>query len=398
MSRRIAVSSKELSPRIIGPLGEYRPARVQSLEIRGNFPTRDIEEHGNNQLAGIVNDIPEYTVTMGALDVSTKIFAALTGTADPYPASGVSINALAMVDIAADYKDAALMDYVKAEYITKARVQSARFSYTVNGDSTEEYTFGASSRRTLRHDVIVDSFDAASASPVTLTQTPEVLKNGNYALAVMLDGDYLVEVADSPATGEYSVSGTSLSFADTVTSKLVVAYKADPAGTNWSWVSDATIPAAIAGKDVPVEILANSIPRVQSVSINVDLRADTIKEMGNTEIVGYVYQIPQVTGDISVLDTDHELIALLSTGDIASTDTEFVSCELLADNGLDLTIKMRDPSDPCSASGTVLKTVKVPGIQITGESKTSNVGNNVTQTFNWRSTTGDLIIYSGAAA
>jgi len=62
------------------------------------------------------------------------------------------------------------------------------------------------------------------------SETPEILKNGNYCISVILDGTYLTEVAAAPATGEYAVSGTDVSFAGSGTT-LMVTYKAAPAGT-----------------------------------------------------------------------------------------------------------------------------------------------------------------------
>jgi len=401
MARRAAISFKKIAPRIVGILGMYRPARIQRFEIRGNFPTTDIQEHGNQELAGIVYDIPDYTVTLSAFDVSHKIFAALTGT-DPeaYPTAGVSINALDTVDIVGDVKDESVMDYVKSMYIRKARPQSIRMAYTVEGQATEEYTFAASTRQLFTHDVVVDVLSAAS-SPQTASETPEILKNGNYCISVILDGTYLTEVAAAPATGEYAVSGTDVSFAGSGTT-LMVTYKAAPAGTAWTWISDTTIPPAISGKDVPITISAidtstdTSIPRVQSVNISANLRADAIREQGNSEIVGYETQVPEVTGDITVLDTDQALLALFSTGSYTSTDTEFRSCELLDDYNLALKVELRDPSTPCSStSSIVVKTIYVEDIQLTGESYVSNVGNNVNHTFNFRSSAGNLLVFSG---
>lgn len=401
MARRPAISFKNISPRIIGALETYRAARIQRFEVRGTFPTTDVEEHGNNALVGITYDIPDYTVTLAALDVSIKLFAALTGTdSTAYPAEGVSINALDTVDIAGDIRSQSVMDYVKVLYVRKCRPTTLRFSYSVEGQSTEEYTFAASIRYLFTHDVVVDILDGSS-SPQTVTETPEVLKSGNYAITVTLDGEYLIETSDSPATGEYKLDGTALSFADTGTT-IVVSYKAAPTGTNWSWVSDSTIAAAVTGKDVPIFIEAEdadsniSILRVQSVNVSVDLRADPIREQGNTEIVDYVAQIPQVTGDITVLDTDDELIELLSAGIITTGATEFKTCELLAGRNLNLKIRLRDPADPCTSSGNVLKTVYIPAIQLTGESYTSNVGDNMTYTMNFKSALGNLIIFSGS--
>ena len=405
MAKRPAISFKNISPRIIGALETYRAARIQRFEVRGTFPTTDVEEHGNSSQVGMTYEIPDYTVTLAALDVSIKLFAALTGTdSTAYPGGGVSVNALDTVDIAGDVKHKSTSDYVKVLYMRKCRPTTLRFSYSVEGQSTEEYTFAASIRYLFTHDVYVDVFTGTPSSPQTLTEKAEVLRSGDYAISVMADGEYLTEVSGVAAsTDEYLLdSGTKeISYGDTPVT-LVVAYKAAPSGTNWSDVSDATIPTAISGKNVPVYIEAEdassniSILRVQSVNINVDLRADPIREQGNNEIVDYITQIPQVTGDITVLDTDDELIELLSAGVITSSYTEFRTCDLLADRDLNLKIRLRDPSDPCSSSGAVLKTVYVPNIQLTGESYTSNVGDNMTYTMNWKSAEGNLVIYSGS--
>ena len=72
MARRPAISFKKISPRIMGALAEYRPARIQRFEVRGNFPNTDIMEHGNQELAGTIFDIPDYTVTLSAFDVTIK--------------------------------------------------------------------------------------------------------------------------------------------------------------------------------------------------------------------------------------------------------------------------------------------------------------------------------------
>lgn len=398
MSKRIAISFKELAPRIIGPLGEYRPARIQNFEVRGNFPSRDIQEHGNPYNVGVDVDIPEYTVTLEALDVSVKLFAALTGTADPYPGTGVSINNLYRVEVVGDVKDATAMEYVKSIYIHKAYVQSFRFSYSVDGDSTEEYTFGGNARTVFSKNVVVDTFTTGT-SPQTLSETPVALKSGKKAICVTLDGEYLTEVASAPGETEYSITGNEISFGGTISSALVVAYKAEVAGDTWENIKDDSIPVVITGKHVPVLLKANQIPRVQSVTVNGTLRADPIKEQGNREIVGYVYQIPEVTGDITVLDTDNELVALFSTGDMDSEDDEFTSCELLTERDIALEIQLLNPADPCAVSGTtVVKTVYIPKIVLTGESYTSNVGDNVTLTFPYRAVTGDVIVYSGARA
>jgi hypothetical protein len=101
-----------------------------------------------------------------------------------------------------------------------------------------------------------------------------------------------------------------------------------------------------------------------------------------------------VTGNITVLDTDAELIALLTTGQLnPSGVTEFGVDEFTA-SGISLEIKIQDPADKTSPY-TVVKTVYVPEIVVTSEGFTSNVNANAQQTFDIKSKNGDIIVYSG---
>ncbi len=216
-------------------------------------------------------------------------------------------------------------------------------------------------------------------------------------MSAFIDGEYLTEVAVAPATGEYLITpaGPTITTADAYTTALVVVYQANPAGNNWSDVIDSTIPAAIRGKDVPVLIGTNNIERVQSVTIRGTFPNTVVKEMGNDSVVGTIVQVPEVTGDISVLDTDTQLIALFTTGTLNPADTEFRGCEFTA-SGISLEVRLDSPASGCGASGNILKTVYIPEITITSEGHTTNVGGNVTQTFGFKSTDARCIIYSGS--
>lgn len=324
-------------------------------------------------------------------DTGIKGFAVLTGNdEDAYPAIGVDISDLAEVDAILYVKDATLTDYVKSAHARRLQVQNFTFNYSVDGESTEDYTLIGSSKRWFKNDVIVDRFTTGTTS-FTLSETPIVLKNGNYALSVILNGEYLTEVASGPATGEYSVSGVTLTTYDTRTSECLVVYHANPAGTNWSYITDTDMPAAVRGKDVKVVIVANDIPRVQSVTINGNLNVQAVREMGNDNIVGYQRQVPTVDGTLTVLDTDTELLDLLLNGSIASGDTEFeIGVECVA-SGVGLDIQIYDPCD-----NTLLKTVYIPEVVLTGDSYSSTVNQNASHTLNWKSNTAECWVYSGA--
>lgn len=396
MARRLAIPFKEIALKIVGPLDVFLASRVQRLDMPTNIPTTDIDELGNPLHAGTTQSAPEVSATFQAMDVSVKVFSALTGT-DPtsYPAAGVSITNLGEIDVIAVVKDASVADYIKTAHLRRCQIESFTFTYSLDGESTEEYNVTGSKKRWFKNDVIVDVFTSSPSSPQTLTQTPIQLKNSDWLMTVRADGTYFDEVASSPSTEEYSVSGTTLTFDDSGSPATVIAiYHANPAGTNWTDVSDATIPAAIRGRDVQPVISAFNIERVQSVTIRGTIPNERVEEMGNRDAVGYITQVPQVTGDITVLDTDTELISLFTTGHLNPADTEFDACEFTA-SGIQLLVEINDPATGCFDASSILKTVRLPAITITSEGHTSNVGGNVTQTFGFRSTDGDCIVYSG---
>jgi len=398
MAKRLSIPSKELALKLVGPVGSFLASRVQRLNIDTTIPSTDIDEHGNNLHAGVVFDNPEITLSFSAFDVGVKLFSVLTGTdATAYPAAGVDIGNLGEIDAVLLVKDATVAEYAKMGHSKRMQIREFSFNYSVDGESTEDYTAIGSEKRWFKNEVIVDLFTTGTTS-FTLSETPIQLKNGDNLLSVILDGEYLTEVASAPATGEYSVSGTTLTTGDTRTAQVIALYHANPGtATVWSYVSDPQSAIAVRGRDVNVLIGANDITRIQSVTINGNLRPEAVRELGNRHVVGYTRQVPTVEGTITVLDTDTELIGLLTTGDIATTDTEFEVLGSCAVSGVALEIQLVDPCDDTTPY-TVLKTVYIPEITIVGDSFTSNVNGNATQTFNFKSADAQCIVYSGARA
>jgi hypothetical protein len=394
MARRLAIPSQHVELVLVGPKASFKAARVQRLSLNTDIPTTDVGELGNANLVGVVRDTPNVTAQFSAYDVGIKNFATMTGVdPDAYPAAGVNINQLGEMDAIIQIKDESVAKYVKTAHAKRLQIRDFSFSYSADGESTEDYTAVGSEKRWFKQSVIVDRFTSGSTS-FTLTQTPVALKNGRKLLTVILDGKYLDEVDSAPATGQYSVSGTTLTTSDTRTSQCIAIYHAAVDGT-WSDVAEVGLPAAIRGRDVKVTIAANSIPRVQNVTINGNLNVQPVREMGSRVIAGYQRQVPTVEGTITVLDTDTELIELLTTG-TTGVDSEFQVGDGCPGSGINLTISLVDPCD--TEPATVLKTVVVSGLLLTGESYTSNYNQNASQTFNWRSGSAVVIVYSGSPA
>lgn len=394
MTRRIAIPSKHVELKLVGSADALVVPRIQRLSLNADRPSTDVDELGDRLHAGTVEDVPAVTATFQSMDVGIKLFSILTGNDyTAYPASGVSISDIGEVDLIAQVKSDTVEDFVKMAHARKCTVRDFTFTYSVDGESTEEYTLIGTQKRWFKNDIVVEKFTTGSTS-FSLSETPVVLKNGDYALSVVLDGVYLDEVASGPATGEYSISGTTLTTSDSRSAQLIVIYQAAPAGNNWADVSDSDMPAAVRGTDVPVLLSANGIDRVQSITINGTFNPETVKEMGNRDVVGYQLQVPSVTGTITVLDTDTELISLFTTGELDPADTEFSVSEFTA-SGIYLDIKIQDPDDK-TVPYTILKTVYAPSLTITSDGFTSNVNANAQQTFDFKSTTGELKVYSGS--
>ena len=392
MAKRLAIPSEELKLRLVGTYDELDISRVQRLSINKDVPSTNIYEIGAHNLAGVVQDIPNVTLTFSVFDVGIKTFSVLTGN-DPaaYPGAGVDIEELDECDAIIFVKDASVSDYVKTAHAHRLQVRDFSFSYTVDGESTEDYTLIGSESRWFKNDVIVDRFTSGTTS-FTLSQTPIVLSNGNYGLSVILDGDYLTEVSTAPSTGEYRIVGTTLTTGDSRSSQAIALYHANPAGTNWSYISDATMPAATRGRDVKIIIVAEDIPRVQSITINGTMNVQAVNEMGNKSTVGYQKQVPDVDGSITVLDTDTEILDLFLNANKSSGATEFEIGIDCVGSGVPTEVRILDPCD----EDTVLKTVYIPELILTGDAYSSTVNQNATHTFNWKSNTSECIVYSGS--
>ena len=389
---RLSIPSKEVQLFIVGERESFKASRIQRMSLNTDIPSTTVDELGNSLHVGDAKDIPNVTLTFSAMDVGIKIFSALTGTdATAYPAAGVDISNLGQMDAIVYIKSATASDYIKSAHARKLQIRDFAFNYSVDSESTEDYTAVGSEKRWFTNDVYAEKFTVGTTS-FTLTETPIQMLNSNYALSIILDGIYLTEVTGAPATGEYRIVGTTLTTGDSMVTQLMAVYQAAPSGTNWTDVSDALLPVAIKGMDVPVTIAANSIDRVQSITINGTLNSQAVREMGNRQIVGYQTQVPEITGTITVLDTDTQLLSLLQFG-VTGSGVEYAPGEGCPDATIALKVELYDP---CEVAGTVLKTVNLDSITVVGDSWTSNTNQNATQTFNWKSITAACKIYSGA--
>jgi hypothetical protein len=395
MATRTAISSKEVQLMIVGPAESFKASRVQRLTFNADVPNTTINELGSSSHAGITRDNPNVTLSFEAFDTGIKTFAALTGkSSTAYPAEGVDVINLGDFDAIVYVKDPDAATYSKSIHARKLSIQSASFSFSLDGEATESYNANGSEKRTLRYTAIVDKFVTGTTS-FTLSQTPLQLKNGKKALSVIVNGVYMNEVAGAPATGQYRIVGTTLTTGDERTSQVLVVYHAN-ATSGWADVAEPLMPAGVKGNNVQMRIAANDIPRVQSITFNATLNAIPVKEMGNKSgIAGYQKQNLEVEGTLTVLETDNELINLLTHGVTTLSGVEWGLTEGCATTSVPISVQIQDPCDE-SAPYTVLKEYYLDNVQLVGDSHTAQVNSNFQVSYSFKSTTGHLVIFSGA--
>jgi hypothetical protein len=357
-----------------------------------NLPTTNIDEIGRKLHVGTTTDIPEVTVTMEAFDVSHNTFSYLTGyTPNTFPVSGASITEFKNVDVIGEIRDQGTLAEVNALYVKRGIVTGMDASFGVKDNSTITYTVTSNSKKEFKQPVFYGTGTIASASgTITLANAPTWLpRTSGYTIDAYRVGTdnsqgYLDEDTD------YTVTGSTVTFTGTGTSAndtVWVTYCSPVAATLFMGLNDTDV-AAVQGKYVPLTISVSKIPRVQSATIKAAYTAENILEMGGLgKPVANEIGIPNVTGDISVLKTDNDLLNLLQNQPSTSVESDME----FAINTLPLKIQLKDPRNPANT----LLTYYVPSVTFTQEGDSSSVNQSMTETFSWQSTTGELFVASG---
>lgn len=394
MVRRARIHSRDIQPWIAAPKGLFAAARVQRLDFPLTINTTNIDELGRRLHVGTTSDIPEVTVTVEAFDVSHDTFAYLTGyVPHQFPISGASITELKNVDVIGAIRENCGDLNTSAIVVRRGIVTAMAASFGVQDNSTVTYTINSNSKKAYKQPVYYDQFTASGTQATfSLALTPTYLtRTSGYII------DAYVTTAGATCTTNYLTEGTDFTVAGTTVTLVGTTAGAgdqywflytNPASTTFKAL-DNNHAAAIQGKYVPLTISISSIPRVQSATINASFESEQILEMGGLgRPVGYELNAPDVTGDVSVLRTDTDLLAILEG--VSNTTVEY-DIEY-ARTDLPLKVQLRDPRDP----NKVVLTYYVPSITVTAQGDESAVNASVNQTFSWRSTTGELFVASGA--
>lgn len=391
MAKRARVHSRDIQPQIAAPKGLFAAARVQRMDFPLSIPTTSIDELGRRLHVGTTQETPELRVSFEAFDVSHNTYSYLTGyTPSTFPTSGVSISNFKNVDIIGQIRNANTGKIVNAIYGKKMAITGMDASFDVRGNSTVSYTAEGNSKKELSKPIFYDRFTASgsqtnfslSYTPAYLTRTSGYILNA-YSIPAGGTEGYLTEGTD------FTVAGSTVTLAAATAASDEVWFTYASSQDRYFDSLDDTAPAAIAGKYVPVTISVSNIQRVQSVRLRAAFQAESIMEMGGLgKPVGYETGIPDVTGDISVLKTDNDLINLLTGQSTTETETDME----YAKTNLPIKVQLRNPAN----TQQVLLTYYIPSMTFSAEGDDSTVNQSMNETFSFSSTTGEMYVISGA--
>lgn len=374
-----------------------------------------------------------FTVQFGVADSVALLTAnttSLTGTAVVAGGTGVAMaDGTAMkpaaaycMDVASVFKPgvsaAAPYSVVGSVGIPYLQLESLAYKFGIAEMASQTATFkGDSVFYNPLSTFIQETAGTASAGQAIALAHPAVVYHGDVVNGSTIDGVYTPAtryiLSVSLSTGSRLLPGADYNEATNTISGVttVTVVKAVPTTTNvrvmyasttptaYPQLSHAAVtairPAAIKGRNVEVYIggaaLVNRWTSVQNVTLDWKVTLDKDEELGNSQVVSQSYDVPAVSGTITLKPRDYgELYAKICQ--VAGvTVTEVAGA--LTTVPLQLLILLHSPD-----TGVVLKTLEVPDARFTlpGFSGKAGLGSKMEVTFAFEGDSGDMTVYKGA--
>lgn len=407
MANRVSIPYKETGLDAITLAGRTRLGRVQRADINTNIPTTTIQELGSNKQVGKIFDLPEVSVTVSAIDVGARTTFTLANTDWASAASGTYVEAqdITYACLVETFKGQTSDDIARSLYVPGAKLDRLSLNYSVNGDATEEFTFGGTDRRWLRYDVAVAS-GAISASGELALSSARLLKNGNYYLSAFASGiGYLTSEAVLSSTTSSVTFDTTQVPASTF---VLVTYHADLTN-QWDYTYEYAHvppsytplpdqPVGVRGWGIEVFLVKSGqanhkVYRGQTLTLQAQFPQTRVNELGNEQAVGYTQGIPEVTGTLEVLHHDFSLLEYMS-GDSASADDNWEVGDFGSEDwGLEVRVWRRN-ADRTNTQPE--KTIFLKNLDITQENNGAQVGQDSRVTYNISSRDGKIYFFKGS--
>jgi hypothetical protein len=367
-----------------------------------------IYEVGNFESVGTVRGAADLSFSLESLDVSTEIEAILTAEDPTTTVAGdeFDLREHVPVHVVSPFKQSgssyAINSGILIPYLT---LESASYSFGVEDNATQSFTLRGDNMQWVKGTPRSQEFAiTADGATYTLAQTALLYEEG-------ADNLYVTgAIACNPTTKAYrrlvfgddytntttSITDTGTLFADGFTELRVVYASAAAQSFLQSVHADSSVkPAAVRGRDIDVYLGTSAATpvfsrwrSVQSADINWSVTLDADREFGNANVVSQDYDVPEVTGSITMRSRDAlELINKIQ--EVTGVTNDVIGPHDSAT--LPLEIQISHPE-----TGVRLKTFYIPDAKFSLPGNSVAVQSKVESTFNWSSEGGGLLIYAGA--
>lgn len=380
--------------------------RIQSAGVGSvNVNTERIEELGNYNAIATLRDTPDLSFEMETFDMSTELHELLFG-ALPGDAAGTIYSPeidLRPIDVTSPFKGKGTFDVVRSLAIPYLDVESMAWSFSVDNPASLTVGLRGDSIFYIPGDVYREQFDGV---PTALTFGGGTGGVAGPVLKTVIDGvdRFALGVMQyTDATGTFRRLRLGVDYTETST---VVTLLVAPAAADSTWVTygHATLstygsgvhkavatatPAAVKGRNIEVSIAGSEWFGIQTASVEWRATLERDEELNNPNIVSQDFDVPDVTGTISMKPATAAALfdQILDVAGITSPD---IVNAVVDPPQLDLRFLIKSPTD-----GSIIQTLQVPDAQFDPQAWSGQVGNKLEVDFPFTSAGGDLNIHKG---
>lgn len=383
--------------------------RIQTAGVSSlNINEERIEELGNYLAIGTIRDIPDLSFEVETFDMSTALENVLTGIDESFATTGTELDLVGnygYIDILSPFKAGpAGTNIVKSIAIPSLSLESLSYSFSLTDPATLNATLRGDSLFYSPGDVFREHFDGDGIVTVFTIDTDgtggtsdtpalkTVIAGTDYwMLNVMVDGVRMFQGVD------YTATATAITFATAPpsgTENIIAVYAGATLSTYAAGVHDSTVPIAVRGRDIEVTVSdfggGNPVSwsGVQSGTVDWRVSLERDEEFNNPNVVAQDFDIPEVSGSISLKPTDVTVLwdKIMQAAGVTASDEVANATE--DPPLLDVEIVFKDPSD-----GTALKTLIVPDAKFTLPALSGSVGAKLETDFAFTSDQGILEIW-----
>jgi hypothetical protein len=387
--------------------------RIQSAGAGSvNVNTERIEELGNYQAVATIRDIPDLSFEMETFDMGTEMHELLFN-ADSGDADGTKYDVeidVKPMDVISPFKGEGLFTTVRGLIIPYLAIESLAYNFSLDNPGSLTVGLRGDSIFYVPGSVYQEIFVGDGAAVIFAFGSGT---NGTAgpALSTTIDGvtryvlgAYIEDTLTTPSTftrlkltTDYAETDSDITFVATyeATTNMYVLYGNATAATYAQGVHKAVgalTPAAVKGRYVEVQLGAAQDKwfGVQSASVEWRATLERDEEFDNPFIVGQDFDVPDVTGTITMKAATAAALfdQILAAHDI--TSPEIVNA-VTDPPELDMRLVVKDPAD-----GAIIQTLRVPDAQFDPEAISGQVGNKLEVDFNFVSAGGDLDVYKAA--